>query len=139
MLLNTLSMDNERYEKLEENPTTLQIIDSSNIAFPEDKISRGMKIFEGRHEKLNFESAIQYQNDQIAFSRLQQTEELKYWLCKLPQTGFKMATQSKKLEFNPKSNNDKDQETSQAWFYLFDLYKNLETFFPLLVLNPVLG
>ena len=125
MLLNALSMDNEKYEKLEENSTTLQIIDSRNIAFPEDKISRGMKIFEGRHEKLNFESAIQYQNDQIAFSRLQQSEELKSWLCKLPQTGFKIAAQSKKLEFNPYSNSDKNQESSQACFNLLDFKKTL--------------
>ena len=39
-----------------------------------------------------------------ALARLQQTEELKLWLCKLPQTGFKL-TQAKKLEFNPNLNN----------------------------------
>ena len=46
-----------------------------------------------------------------ALARLQQTEELKLWLCKLPQTGFKL-TQAKKLEFNPNLNNGKVNEFS---------------------------
>ena len=46
-----------------------------------------------------------------ALARLQQTEELKLWLCKLPQTGFKL-TQAKKLEFNPNLNNGKINEFS---------------------------
>jgi len=118
MLLNTLSPDNEKYEKLDadlekirQNDLEKLKIDDQKMAFSEDKIARGMRIFEQRQKKLDFETAIQYQFDQIALARLQQTEELKLWLCKLPQTGFKL-TQAKKLEFNPNLNNGKVNEFS---------------------------
>ena len=72
MLLNTLSPDNEKYEKLDadlekirQNDLEKLKIDDQKMAFSEDKIARGMKIFEQRQKKLDFETAIQYQFDQI--------------------------------------------------------------------------
>ena len=65
MLLNTLSLENDKYEKADAGLEKLLIATDRNMAFSEDKISRGMKIFEERQNKLDFESAIQYQNDQI--------------------------------------------------------------------------
>ena len=72
MLLNTLSPDNEKYEKLDadlekirQNDLEKLKIDDQKMAFSEDKIARGMRIFEQRQKKLDFETAIQYQFDQI--------------------------------------------------------------------------
>ena len=72
MLLNTLSPDNEKYEKLDADLEKIRQIDleklkidDQKMAFSEDKIARGMKIFEHRQKKLDFETAIQYQFDQI--------------------------------------------------------------------------
>ena len=39
---------------------------------------------------------------------MQQTEELKLWLCKLPQTGFKLTQE--KLEFNPTKTEEKSRQ-----------------------------
>ena len=72
MLLNTLSPDNDKYEKLDadlekirQNDLEKLKIDDQKMAFSEDKIARGMRIFEQRQKKLDFETAIQYQFDQI--------------------------------------------------------------------------
>ena len=72
MLLNTLSPDNEKYEKLDADLEKIRQIDleklkidDQKMAFSEDKIARGMRIFEHRQKKLDFETAIQYQFDQI--------------------------------------------------------------------------
>jgi len=101
-------LENDKYEKADAGLEKLLIATDRNMAFSEDKISRGMKIFEERQNKLDFDSAIQYQNDQIALARLQQTEELKLWLCKLPQTGFKLTQE--KLEFNPTKTEEKSRQ-----------------------------
>ena len=41
---------------------------------------------------------------------MQQTEELKLWLCKLPQTGFKLTQE--KLEFNPNKTDEFSRQTT---------------------------
>ena len=62
LLVETCNLKNEKFQQDTELENVEKVAD---LAFPEDKIARGMSLFETRHSKLNFDSSIQYKSDQI--------------------------------------------------------------------------
>ena len=68
-LINVLSVENEAFENdLEAKEFDAEAM--KKMAFPEDKMARGMKIFEKRHRNLDFEPSIQFKSDQIVSTTL---------------------------------------------------------------------
>ena len=65
-LINLTSLNNEKYEKDEE---LQEIYDQKpdQIVFPEDKLSHGMKIFDGFHKNLDFENSIQVSKNHLVY------------------------------------------------------------------------
>ena len=59
MLVNIL--DVKQYEDLE----NLKIKTVDNMAFAEDKVARGMRLFQGRQKRLDFDVSLQFQSDQV--------------------------------------------------------------------------
>lgn len=96
LLLNTLSLNNDKYQK---DSDLNKIKVNSKWAFSEDKISRGIKMLHHRHKLLDFTNENQLGKDELGLARLHQIEELKKWLCKLP--NFSM--NEDKIEFSSKA------------------------------------
>ena len=97
-LLNLVTPTNAKYEK---DPELQKVkVRGEIVAFPEDKISRGLKIFEDFHKNLDFETVVQLTKNQLGLARLHQMSDLKVWLANLPKSGLKINAENNLLEFS---------------------------------------
>ncbi len=111
-LFNTANLDNDSLVK-DDHVSGINIDNLLKIPFPEDKLSKGIGLFSGKHDQVEFDAEVILTKHQKGVLRLKQLGDMKDWLCRHPQCGISLDEEGQ-ARFDPANIKDESDNTPKV-------------------------